>query len=395
VEAAAVREHHPREHPDPDALRGPVTFLGLVFRQIRGRPLRTGLTAFAVAIGVTAVVALGVLTSSLKITATQLLKVGSADFTVAQKHTDDLINSTIAEEDIAAVGRVPGVKSIVGALLSTDEYDADNPLVIEVGLDPAEQRPFGVDILTGASYSADATDEVMLGYVFANKIGKHVGDTVVINRRTYRVTGIFRTNVSFGNSTVMFPLSDLQGLNRLSGQVSLGFVQVRKGASIAKVRARIDDAFPQLTTIQSFSDYGRADRNVTLITAANTGGSILAGMIAITGVLNTSLLSFFERIREFGIYRSIGWSRFRVIALVLGEAVLVSLAGAFIGLLTGWLAINVLQHVHQLRGIFEPVYRTEIFVRALVFALAVAFIGAAYPAVRAAMVAPLKAVRRE
>jgi hypothetical protein len=83
-----------------------VTFAGLVLLQIRGRPLRAGLTAFAVAIGVTAVVALGVLTSSLRVTATQLLKVGTADFTVAQKHTDDLINSTIAEDDIAALRRV-------------------------------------------------------------------------------------------------------------------------------------------------------------------------------------------------------------------------------------------------------------------------------------------------
>jgi putative ABC transport system permease protein len=372
-----------------------VTFFGLVLLQIRGRPLRAGLTAAAVAIGVTAVVALGVLTSSLKVTATQLLRVGSADFTVAQKHTDDLINSTIAEDDIAALRRIPGVRSAVGALLSTDAYDADNPLVIEVGLAPSEQEPFGVDILEGRSYAADAGDQVMLGYVFANKIGKHVGDSLEIDGHRYRVTGIFRTNVSFGNSIVMFPLAKLQAMNRLSGQVSLGFVQVRKGASIAEVRAAIDSAFPQLTTIQSFSDYGRADRNLTLISAANTGGSILAGLIAITGVLNTSLLSFFERIREFGIYRSIGWSRARVIGLVLGEVVLVSIAGAFAGLLMGWVAINVLQHVHQLRGIFVPVYGTAVFLRALVFALVVAFIGAAYPALRAATVAPLKAVRRE
>ena len=66
------------------------------------------LTAGAVAIGVTAVVALGVLTASLKLTATQLLAVGRADFTVAQKHTDDLINSTISEDDMAAIGRVRG-----------------------------------------------------------------------------------------------------------------------------------------------------------------------------------------------------------------------------------------------------------------------------------------------
>jgi putative ABC transport system permease protein len=372
-----------------------MTFVGLILRQVRSRPLRTGLTAAAVAIGVAAVLALGVLTASLKQTATELLQVGKADFTVAQKHTDDLINSTISQSDIDAIGRTPGVRSIVGALISTDAYDADNPLLIEVGLQPAAQAPFGVKILRGRSYAPDARNEVMLGYVLADQIGKGVGDTVHIGDHDYTVTGIYRTNVSFGNSTVMFPLALLQGANRLSGQVSLGFVKTAPGASVKQVRAAIDSRFPQLTTIQTASDYGRADRNLVLISAANTGGSILAGLIAVTGVLNTSLLSFFERIREFGIYRSIGWARGRVIVLVLGEAVVLSIVGASFGLVMGWIAINVLQRLSQLQGVFHPVYDGSVFTRALGFALVVAFFGAIYPALRAAFVSPLSAVRRE
>jgi putative ABC transport system permease protein len=235
----------------------------------------------------------------------------------------------------------------------------------------------------------------MLGYAIAKQIGKDVGQTITIDKKTYTVTGLYRTNVSFGNSTIMFPLTTLQGLNRVSGQVSLGFAKVDKGASVKKVRATIEDQFRQLTTIESATDYGRADRNLTLISAANTGGQLLAGLIAITGVLNTSLLSFFERIREFGIYRSIGWTRMRVISLVMGESVFVSVIGAAFGVLLGWGAINVLQHLKQLKGIFEPSYDASIFVRSLIFGLVVAFFGALYPAVRAAFVTPLKAVRRE
>ncbi len=70
----------------------------------------------------------------------------------------------------------------------------------------------------------------------------------------------------------------------------------------------IDRRFVQYTAIQSASDYGRADRTLVLIEVANTGGTILAAVIAITGVLNTTLLSFFERTREFGVLRSVGWT---------------------------------------------------------------------------------------
>lgn len=372
-----------------------MTFVGMILRNIRARPLRAALTASAVAIGVMAVVALGILTTSLKATATQLLQVGSADFTITQRNTDDIINSTISEDDIAAIGEIPGVRRAVGALIATDDYDADHPLVIQVGLAPDDQEPFGVEIIEGTSYTADAADEVMLGYTFANAVQKGVGDTVAFDDDVYRVTGIYRTNVSFGNSTVMMPLAHLQGANRLAGQVTLGFVKVEPGARIPKVRAAIEDAFAQLATIETASEFGRADRNLTLISAANTGGSILAGLIAVTGVLNTSLLSFFERIREFGIYRSIGWSRRRVIALVIGEAVVVSLAGATLGMLLGWVAVNVLQNLEQLRGIFDPIYEANVFTRSLLFGIVVAFLGALYPALRAALVAPITAVRRE
>jgi len=379
-----------------------MTFVGLIARNIRSRPLRAALTASAVAIGVMAVVALGVLTASLKETATQILDVGNADFTISQKNASDLINGTISQEDIDAIGQVPGVRRAVGALISTDAYDADNPLLIEVGLAPEDQGPFGVNIVDGVSYAGDSETQVMLGYVLAKQIGKKVGDEITVDDHTYTVTGLYRTNISFGNSTMMFPLAYLQGLNRLSGQVTLGFVQVdptssptAKAALVKQVRAAIDDQFRQLTTIESAEDFGRADRNLTLIDAANTGGSLLAGLIAITGVLNTSLLSFFERIREFGIYRSIGWSRLRVIALVIGEAVVVSVVGAAIGVALGVGAINILENLKQLRGIFKPLYDAGIFWRSLTFGLSVAFLGALYPALRAALVAPITAVRRE
>jgi len=372
-----------------------VTFLGLIIHNLGSRRMRTALTGAAVAIGVMAVLALGVLTASLKQTATQILKVGNADFTIAQKHTDDIINSTIDENEIAKIGKVPGVHQVIGALIELDRYDADNPVVIQVGLAPDAQVPFGVDILEGRSYAADSPDEVMLGYSIAEKIGKKVGDTVTFGDHRYKVVGLYRTGISFGNSTVMFPLSTLQGLNRVAGQVSLAFAKVEKGTKIPTVTKAIDDRFPQLTTIRDATDYGRADRNLTLINAANTGGSILAALIAITGVLNTSLLSFFERVREFGVLRSIGWSRRRVLFLVLGETLVVSVVGAALGILLGWGAINVLEQLKQLKGIFVPLYDAWIFGRALVFAFVVAVLGALYPALRAATLAPMEALRRE
>ena len=372
-----------------------MSFVGLILHNVAARRLRAVLTAAAVAIGVMAVVALGTLTLSLKESATGILKVGNADFSFAERHVDSILNSLVSTDDIASVGKVPGVQSAVGALIEIDKYDKANPGVIQVGLDPDAQTPFGVVILQGHSYTATATDQVMLGYALAGSIHKKVGDTLVMDSHHYKVVGMYRTNVSFGNSTMMFPLPVLQDRYQSAGQVTLGFVKVAPGANVAQVRKAIEAKFPQIATIASENDYGRVDNTLTLITAANTGGDILALIIATTGVLNTSLLSFFERIREFGVLRSIGWSRRRVLLLVLGEAVVVSLAGAIVGVFLGWGAINLLQHVSSLHGVFHPDYQGWIFGRSLYFAFGVAFLGALYPAIRAALLSPIEAMRNE
>lgn len=371
-----------------------MTFIGLVFHNVRAHKLRAGLTAAAVAIGVMAVLALGVLTTSLRSAASQILEVGKADFTIVQKGADPL-NSSIQVRDLQDMAKVSGVQSIVGALLMTDRFDAANPAVIEVGLTPQAQAPFGVVLLQGRSYTENSPNEVMLGIGLANNINKHVGDTLKMSGKNRKVVGVYRTGISFGDSTMMFPLSTLQAENQMPGYVTLGFAKVEPGVPVAKVKAAMAKKFIQYSPIASLTDFGRNNNTLTLINAANTGGTILAAVIAISGVLNTTLLSFFERIREFGVLSSIGWRRGRIILLVIAEAALVGVVGAAAGLVLGWAAVNVLQNLSQLRGYFVPTWEVGVFTRALSFAIAVAILGALYPAVRAAFLSPMEALRRE
>jgi putative ABC transport system permease protein len=193
----------------------------------------------------------------------------------------------------------------------------------------------------------------------------------------------------------MFPLQSLQEWHRKPGVVTLAFVRVKPGTDVKKLRRSIEDATPQFATVRSETEFGRVDRNLILISAANVGGSLLALFIGATGVMNTSLLSFYERIREFGVLRSIGWTRRRVLVLVLGEALLVSLIGAVIGIGIGYLAVRGLTRVPDLVGVFKPAYNAWIFWRALLFASGMAFLGALYPAYKAARLVPLEALRRE
>ena len=95
-----------------------MTFFSLLAHNVWRRKVRAVVTAVAVAIGVTAVLALGVLTNSLRDTAVSVLQIGKADFTVSQKGASDVLYSTLSKEEVSAIGATKGVDSAVGVRMS-------------------------------------------------------------------------------------------------------------------------------------------------------------------------------------------------------------------------------------------------------------------------------------
>jgi len=372
-----------------------VTFVGLLAHNVWRRRLRAAVTAVAVAIGVTAVLALGVLTSSLRDTAVSLLQLGKADFSVSQKGASDVLLSTMSKDEIDAIARTKGVQSAIGVFVHTGKINTAHPFFIEIGLDPRDEPGYGVQVVAGRSFRATESDSMMIGWRAAKTFGLGVGDRFKVEERTFRVVGIFSTNNPIGDTGGMYPITALQDWHTLSGVYTLAFVKLRPGVSVSATRRAVEKANPRLATIHSASDFGRVDRNLVLISAANVGGSILALFIGATGVMNTSLLSFYERIREFGLLRAAGWNRRRLFGLVIGEALFVSLIGAGAGIGVGFGAVALLARAPDLRGVFHPVYHTAIFGRALGFAFGMAVLGALYPAVQAARLAPLVALKHE
>jgi len=79
----------------------------------------------------------------------------------------------------------------------------------------------------------------------------------------------------------------------------------------------------------------------------------------------------------------------------MSEALLTALGGAAVGLAAGFVAVKAIQQVPELVGVFQPDYPGDIFGRALGIAIGMAFVGAFYPAVRAALLRPLEALRHE
>jgi len=236
---------------------------------------------------------------------------------------------------------------------------------------------------------------VMLGWRTAHNLGKRVGDTLVLDGAPYRVVGIYSTGQALGDAGAMLPLIPFQAAQRQSGEVTLVFVRVKQGTDIPALRTRIEHDDPQIVTVQTASDFGRADRSLALISAADRGSTILAILVGAVIVMTTMTMTFIERTREFGVLSAIGWSGRRITAMVLCEALGIGLLGAVVGVGLSFAATQVIGQLPSLIGVLHPVYTADAFWRALYTAGAMSLLGGIYPAARAARLSPLEALRRE
>jgi putative ABC transport system permease protein len=375
-----------------------VDYLAFMLRGVWAKKARSIGLALAIAFAVLIVVTLQVSSTSLEQSAAAVISVGRANITVVQKGVSDVLSSTIDENELARIRRVPGVASAVGVLVATEHFSAATPLFIEIGISPKDLAAFGVTVVAGRPYAATATNQVLLGWRTAANLGLHVGSRFYAQQTWNTVTGIYSTGNAFGDSAAMFPLPSVQAFNRLSGVVTLVFVKVTEAGSaktIARVVHRIEYALPELTTITTAAQFGRADQSLVYLQAAVTASSVLAVAIGAVIVGNTMLLSLFERTREFGLLRAVGWTRRRLIALLLGENLLLALIGAAVGVGLSFAVIALLEQIPGLTGVLHANFTADAFTRGLITAVGMTVLGSLYPLIRAARLVPLKALSYE
>jgi putative ABC transport system permease protein len=235
----------------------------------------------------------------------------------------------------------------------------------------------------------------MLGGRAANDLKVGPGDSVQIEDREFTVAGVYQTGRLWEDGGAYAPLPVVQDMAGKSGVVTAVFISVEAGFTPDQVAASIQDEFDGLATISDVNEYKKVDQGVQMLDAANLAISILAVGIGAIGVMNTMVMSVFERTREIGILRAVGWSGRRILRMIISESILLCIIAAAIGSGLGVLATRAILLVDTVRNLLEPQYGVDIFMRALIVAVAVALAGAAYPAYRAVRLTPMEALRYE
>jgi putative ABC transport system permease protein len=369
-------------------------FSALVVKNVVRQRVRTVLTVLGIGVGITTVVALGAITGGLKATAGDLIRFGGADFMVAQKGSADLSFSTVSERDLASLERTPGVARATGALMHFSKVGS-SPFFMTFGVTPERLADMPLDLVAGRRFRPGAPDEAILGEKAAGDLGIEVGGALVVERMRFRVVGVYRVGAVAQDAGAIAPLATVQRLARKPGVVTVVYVTVDARQDPRLVAARIERAQPQLTSVSTLSEYGDVDQGLKFLDAGNLAISVLAVLLGGIGVMNTMIMSVFERTREIGILRAVGWSGSRIVRMVIGESLLLCFAAALMGLGLGWLAARGVAEIPSIQSYLEPQYSGALVVRALAVAIGVALAGAAYPAIRAVRLLPVEALRHE
>jgi putative ABC transport system permease protein len=389
----------------------------LPIQNLLRRKVRTFFALLGIAVGISAVVSI---VSTAKGLRNQFYKIADQfayDVIVQQRGAPQPMLSHLRAKDKERIEKLPGVRSAsLLAIYMVFRDDAAHPLpVLMVGLEPGGEAIRRYQILKGRALRADDKNVIVLGELGAQQLGLDVGGKLKTAdaAKEYEVVGIFRAPVA--------------GVDLLSGQAvaNLDFLSetfdVKPNVAIAHLRTaeetartreaptptQIDAEIAQVASAmaatdsmkdrleaKAFKSYLDSFKQMELVDKFAWAMSFLAALVGGIGIANTMLMSVFERTREIGLLRAVGWSRSRICSLIVMEGIALSLVGGALGVPLGWLEVIAATEIIGM-GWIQTSLEPAVALQAVALAVVIGIVGSLYPGLRAANLEPTEALRYE
>ncbi len=362
----------------------------LVVGNLVHRPLRSIISALAVAIEVIMILSIAA------------IMLGMLD---GQKvRTSGIGNDIIARpgttSNLMGVSGAPASTKIQGVLEKLPHVQVAAPVYIQLVAGASLENIYGIDydsfnalrpfvFLDGGPFTG-LNDIIIDDVAAASGKGFHVGDTMKVLGRDFRISGI----VEHGKGGRKFlPLATMNAINGTENRCSLFYIktedqphwqnavrdEIKATDGLQQWDVQTLDEFLSMLTPEKFPGFNIGLRVVI-------GIAVIIGFIVIFQSMYTAVM---ERTREIGILKSLGASKTYIVGIVLRESGMLAIVGILAGVLFTYMLRSIL-HVKfpQLEFAVTPAWVAS----SVVIALVGATLGALYPALKAASKDPIEAL---
>jgi putative ABC transport system permease protein len=360
-------------------------------------PRRTAQTSSALMVGLALVATIAVFGASLsRSTTSSVDQAISADYIILPSSNSAVGFSNAVS---AAAAKVPGVVRTSTFYAGQFELRGQLESLAAVSANHLSQTVM-LRIVSGAGAPALAAGELLVDSNVARSDHLSVGTVVPVKfaqtgNSTMRVGGIYKPNALLGSYVVSdgFYYAHYSS-NHLPVAVLLTTVGGTSAAASRAIHKGLAD-FPGLK-VQTRAEFEKSQQQqLNQLLGLVYALLALAVLIALIGIVNTLMLSVFERTHEIGLLRAVGMRRRQVRAMIRAESVILSLFGAVIGIVIGTaLGISFAEALKQ-QGITDIVVPVRSLVVFLVIAALLGVAAATWPARKAAKLDVLAAIATE
>ena len=292
----------------------------------------------------------------------------------------------------------PELFVIVGHPTKKDPSDANVPLR-GVSSSALAVRP-EVKIVEGRMFT-EGTNEIVVGRAASRQFANlNVGSETKWGQNRWKVVGIFEDGGSASESEIWSDARVLQPAYQRGNSYQSVYVRLQSEAGFQAFKDALT-ANPQLSVTAIREPEYFAAQSEVLHKIISTIGYLIAGLMgigAVFGAVNTMYTAVASRTREIATLRALGFSSFPVVFSVLSEAVFLSVVGGLIGGIVAWLAFDGYQTSTMNFQSFSQVAFTfavtpRLLTLALIYSVVMGLVGGMLPAVRAARLPVVTALR--
>jgi putative ABC transport system permease protein len=365
-----------------------MTFFTIVARGLLRRPVRTGLTLVGISIGIAAVVTLVGLSRGFEKSWETGMKARGTDVVVSNMGTG-LAPKPFDETVRDRLATLPQIAASCALFVDLTSIEDSSMMIVSA----REWDGFSwksLKLVFGRMPKDAKEPAVVLGQTAAEVLKKKIGDPIQIEATELTVVGIVDGGALVENGSVIVSLPLYQGITGNEGKINIIDVRAAPGATEEAVKAlcvQINQLIPEARAMVAGEHVGNSEA-YRFIRAMSWGTSLLAVIVGVLGVMNTMLMTVFERKQEICILLAIGWKRGRIMSLILWESALLGLLGGIAGVLIGTLGVKVMETLPAIHGLLEPDLSVPLFVTSVAIAVAVGVLSGLYPAWRSSRLTP-------